>query len=209
MSKKSKFPQKLLVEGKDDEHVIYALAVKFELPHNFEVIDCEGIDKLISQIPIRLKESDIQTLAIIVDADTNLLTRWQEIKKILKDVGYQLPNELPVEGLVISAEQLPKIGVWIMPNNQLNGILEDFIKFLVPSNDDLLLWADYMLNELEEKSLNQYKAKDRAKALIHTWLAWQEDPGTPLGLAITKKYLSVEPEICQRFINWLNQTFNS
>jgi hypothetical protein len=28
-----------------------------------------------------------------------------------------------------------------------------------------------------------------AKAHIHTWLAWQSDPGTPMGLALTKKYL--------------------
>jgi len=30
------------------------------------------------------------------------------------------------------------------------------------------------------------------KALIHTWLAWQDDPGTPLGQAITKRYFDAD-----------------
>ncbi|WP_367881111.1 DUF3226 domain-containing protein [uncultured Duncaniella sp.] len=48
----------------------------------------------------------------------------------------------------------------------------------------------------------------REKARIHSWLAWQEIPGTPMGLAITKKYLSTEPPVCQAFIQWLNSLFN-
>ena len=46
------YNKKLLVEGKDDQHVIWALCEKFKVEKSFEVIDCEGIDKLIEQIPI-------------------------------------------------------------------------------------------------------------------------------------------------------------
>ena len=61
---------------------------------------------------------------------------------------------------------------------------------------------------IEEEKLNQYKEIHKSKARIHTWLAWQENPGTPMGLAITKKYLSTDPVICEDFIKWMNKLFN-
>ena len=52
------------------------------------------------------------------------------------------------------------------------------------------------------------KEYHKSKAFIHTWLAWQEDPGTPMGLAITKKYLSTNDKVlCNSFIEWLNLLF--
>jgi hypothetical protein len=44
--------------------------------------------------------------------------------------------------------------------------------------------------------------------LIHSWLAVQETPGTPMGLAITKRYLNTDDENCQVFIDWLKRLFN-
>lgn len=83
MKNQEKFPkQKLLVEGNDDQHVVWALCQKYQLPHNFDVIDCVGIEKLIQQIPIRFKQPDIQTIGIIVDADAELNNRWISIKNM-------------------------------------------------------------------------------------------------------------------------------
>ena len=49
---KEKFNKKLLVEGNDDQHVIWALCAQFKIIETFDVIDCEGIDKLLEQIPV-------------------------------------------------------------------------------------------------------------------------------------------------------------
>jgi hypothetical protein len=38
------------------------------------------------------------------------------------------------------------------------------------------------------------------KACIHTWLAWQEEPGTPLGRAITNRYLDASKSNARAFI---------
>jgi hypothetical protein len=95
-----------------------------------------------------------------------------------------------------------------MPNNNDKGMLEDFVSFLISEDDKLLPKVDNALSEIEKEELNQYKEIHKSKARIHTWLAWQEDPGTPMGLAITKKYLSTTPIICQDFISWLNKLFN-
>ena len=65
------------------------------------------------------------------------------------------------------------------------------------------------LEDIETKKLCKYSQIHKSKALIHSWLAWQEDPGTPMGLSITKKYLSTEFEECAFLINWIKELFKS
>lgn len=205
MASKENSYQKLLVEGNDDIHVISALCQKFRLPKNFEIIDCKGIEKLLRQIPVRLKESDIKTLGIIIDADNDLNGRWNSIQTLFQKAGIEI-SILPENGFVSIFEDI-KIGIWVMPNNQLDGMLEDFSTFLVPENDLLLPIAKEVIARIESEGLQAYDLIHRSKALMATWLAWQKDPGTPMGLAITKHYLSVEPEICKSFIDWLKRLY--
>lgn len=205
---KEQFPQKLLVEGNNDQHVVWALCEKFKLSQNFDVLDTKGIDNILKAIPIRLKQADLETLGIIVDADENLSKRWQQLQTVFLKANISLPNELPKEGLITQEDEI-RIGIWLMPNNELAGKIEDFIRFLIPDDDKLLTIVENTLDTLENQNLNQYAVKDRVKALIHTWLAWQESPGTPLGQAITKKYLDTTEQVCQVFIDWLKNLFNA
>lgn len=209
MKIEEKFNQKLLVEGNDDQHVIWSLCQKFQISENFDVIDCGSIDNLLKQIPVRLKQADIQTVGVIVDADTNIKKRWQSLHNKLESEGYKIDASLNKQGTIITNNDLPKIGIWIMPDNEISGMLEDFIAFLIQSTDQLLPKAENILKEIENENINQYKQIHRSKALIHTWLAWQEDPGTPMGSAITKKYLSTEGILCQNFITWLKTLYET
>jgi hypothetical protein len=95
-----------------------------------------------------------------------------------------------------------------MPNNDVNGMIEDFISFLVPSEDKLMPIVHSTLTEIENQNLNKYAIQHKSKAVIHSWFSLQEDPGTPMGLGITKRYLSTEPEICKALIEWMNKLFN-
>lgn len=196
----------LLVEGIDDQHVIWALCKKYNVKETFNVKDCKGIDKLLEQIPLRFKESDIETIGIIVDADQDLKSRWESLKYILTNHGYNVPNELPFQGLIIS-NNIIKVGVWIMPDNNLNGMLEDFVTFLIPKEDKLLPIINSTIEDIENKKLNKYPTIYKSKAIIHNWLSLQEDPGTPMGLSITKRYLTTEEENCQKLLNWINDLY--
>ena len=79
------------------------------------------------------------------------------------------------------------VGIWIMPNNQLPGMLEDFIKFLVPA-DKTSLWdrAEHSVNEIPPDE-RLFRPIDQQKAYLATWLAWQKRPGIPLGAAIHQR----------------------
>jgi hypothetical protein len=205
---KEKFGKKLLVEGNDDQHVIWALCEKFNIDETFDVIDCEGINNLYEQIPVRFKQSGVDTLGIIIDADAEIKKRWSSIVSILNKQKFTLPQDLSSDGLILSNTDNFKTGVWIMPDNNLNGMLEDFISFLVPSDDKLIPIVNTTLDSIEKQKLNKYSISHKSKAVVHSWLSWQEDPGTPMGLAITKRYLTTEVEICSNLVNWLNKLFN-
>jgi hypothetical protein len=44
--------------------------------------------------------------------------------------------------------------------------------------------------------------------MAQTYLAWQDEPGNPLGQAITNHVLQPQTEIAYNFTNWLNRLFN-
>ena len=87
-------------------------------------------------------------------------------------------------------------------------MLEDFIAFLVPSDDLLLPIVRENLNDIERKNLNKYNLIHKSKAEIHSWLSLQEEPGTPFGSSITKRYLTTDEETCLKLIKWLSDLFN-
>lgn len=100
-----KYNFKLLVEGKDDQHVIWALCQEQNIPETFDVIDCNSVENAIKQFQFRLEKSSntTQRLAIIVYADLDLHKRWESIKMIINQTGnYQVPDIFPQEGLIIN-----------------------------------------------------------------------------------------------------------
>ncbi len=99
---------------------------------------------------------------------------------------------------------LPRWGIWLMPDNRVPGILEDFLRFLVPDDDPLLLRAERAVNTLPEM---RFEALKRPKGLMLTWLAWQAEPGKPYGQAITARYLDASLPAAKVFASWLKRIF--
>lgn len=56
-----------------------------------------------------------------------------------------------------------------MPNNNLEGMLEDFVLQLVSSENVLMQKAESTLSELEAEEIQQYKRVHRSKAKVHTF----------------------------------------
>lgn len=206
-------PQQLLVEGKNDRHVIWALCEQYQLPETFSVEvpeedSTKGIDALLDGLPARLDEPKLETLGIVVDADRDLTARWQAVRDRLITSGYQnMPKVPPNDGWVDAPLDRPRVGVWLMPDNQLPGMLEDFVARLMPPEDTLRPKAEAILQEIELAGLNRYTSVHRPKALIHTWLAWQETPGMPMGQAITARVLRYDCAIALTFVEWLQHLF--
>lgn len=198
----------LLVEGKDDEAVIYHLKKHASIHQDaFRVKTKDGYPNLLDTLGVELEASELEKLGIVVDADSDLPARWDSIRNRLKNLGYtQMPDLPHTQGIVVDEADKPSVGVWVMPNNQLPGMLEDFVALLIPTNDTLWNKAQTCVNLLPADE-RRFAQVDLAKAYIYTWLAWQRQPGTPMGAAINQRYLDPDLPTGQTFIAWLKRLF--
>src|SRR5438094_123026 len=96
----------LMVEGKNDRHVAYALRDSHGIPDCFEVRDHEGIHAMLEALPERLDESDRERLGVVLDADPDvgLASRWAAVRNILLGHGYTaVPPHPDPQGTVLTA----------------------------------------------------------------------------------------------------------
>jgi hypothetical protein len=198
----------LLVEGADDEHVVKAICGARSLGKIDVIFPYNGKDPLLEGIPVRLKESDVAAVGVVIDADTDLNGRWEAVKNRVKHSGYVLPELPNPAGTIVIPDDpdLPRLGVWVMPNNQVPGILENFLAFLINDDDGLFEHIKHSIDTINATAL-RFDGLKRPKAEIHTWLAWQEEPGKPLGVSITARYLDAGVDEVTVFADWLKKLF--
>ena len=127
----------LLVEGDDDRHVCDHFIKKHNLPVDIKVENAGGISGVLEALPVRLKGSGLRSLGVVVDADTDVGIRWQQLRTILLEQGWNAPRKPHVDGVITTDGRGFRVGVWIMPDNTLPGEIEHFVSFLVPESDDL------------------------------------------------------------------------
>jgi hypothetical protein len=195
---------KLLVEGSDDKHLIGHLLEQHGVSlTRDEIQECDGVERLLNEsLPIFLKAS-YTSIGIVVDADLDVQSRWQSIRDRLRQSGYEVPATPPPNGLIV-ADRRPAVGVWVMPDNVLPGILEDFVKQLVPPGDDLWPLVERSVAAIPATS-RRFTAAAERKAEIHTYLAWQEQPGTRMGSAITNRYFEANATLAITFVEWFTR----
>jgi len=71
---------------------------------------------------------------------------------------------------------------------------------------DDLLWtrAENCVRSIPME-LRKFRTVDLPKVFVHTWLAWQEEPGYPMGAAVTRKYLNCDAPQASAFVNWVRR----
>ena len=203
----------LLVEGNDDEHVVKHICGRHGIPADLHIITHDGVADLIASIraTIDSADDDGDVVGILVDADENLQNRWQAVRDQLASAGYrELPDRPDRAGVIVDPPAdtlLPRAGVWIMPDNQNTGYLENFLRFMVPvAQRTLFQHAEASVAGIPPAE-RLFDPVDAPKALIHTWLAWQEDPGRPFGIAIRARFLDANVSEAAAFAAWLRNLF--
>ena len=162
------------------------------------------VDSLLRSIRGEVLSEDRTVVGIVLDADDCPANRWQSVKDRLRSAGVDPPDIPPQSGVII--DQIPRVGVWMMPDNQLPGELEDFIEKMIPPIDPV--WP------LSQSYIDDIPCADRKFALgktlrakVYAWLATREDP-RPMGTAIRAKDLDVDVPIGAAFLAWLEQLFS-
>ena len=197
--------QVLLVEGKDDCHVVLALCALYKIPKNFCVFQCESRQKVLTRLNASILTPEKKTIGVVLDADDSVDSRWQQIIGKIACHGYAFPSVPNSAGTIIKRTDLPDLGIWLMPNNNDVGILEDFL--LEMSDPMAMRLAKECVQKAKEQKVALFKEVHRSKAELHTYLAWQDEPGRPLGQSVTSHALQSDTEIAHCFMTWLRTVF--
>lgn len=224
------WPRVLLVEGPEDVHFFVHLAKRHGLPLYDErsgqgatdgvvIRSFDGKDNLGQVLRATLLNLELESVGIVMDADASAGGRWRSVRDLLQGLDlpvvdqpaaapepYRLPGDPREDGTVVLHGHLPTIGIWLMPDNREPGMLEDFIRFLVPAEDRLWPAAEQVVDDIRDEDRAFIEA-DAPKARLHTWLAWQAEPGTPIGLAVTRRFLDTDVPEATMLLDWLRRLF--
>lgn len=205
----------LLVEGKQDRFVIPELIESNGIhwgTRNSPIVfirDYDGYQNLIDPdvISTELQASGLSALGIMIDADDNPAGRWQSVRNASLESIPDLPDTLPEDGLIHTTPRGIRFGVWIMPDNKMEGMLETFLSYMLPIDNELLWqFAQAVTHEAKDKGAI-FTSSHLDKANIYTWLAWQNPPGRQLHQAIMERIFHPNHPKAQRFVNWFKNLY--
>lgn len=196
----------LLVEGQDDEHVVSRLLERHKSALPFSILNKETISKLLPSISLEIRASGRQVVGILVDADDNVAARWDAVRGQLSKAGISPPSSPDPAGTIVDGT--PRIGIWLMPDNESSGELEDFVVQMIPAGDRVWPLSQRYIEEIEEipEAKKKFSAKKKLRAQLYAWLAARKEPRR-MGLAIRTRDLEVDGELSNTFVAWLTKLF--
>lgn len=215
----------LLVEGETDKRVIPEFIEKNGIQWEFKpkqyvvkIKSKKSKESLLNQkqIQTELKDSQVKVLGIVVDADQNVQETQNKIEIIChslagKNFFDNKSNDKSNDGWIFELDSGKKFGVWMMPNNENEGMLETFLSNLIPEKnpEDNHLWqyTKEVVKEAKKRGAT-FKNVHQDKAQIHTWLAWQNEPGTQLHNALKFKILDPTHHQGKKFFDWFKQLYS-
>lgn len=197
----------LLLEGSDDCNIVKRFCESNGVKGSFGFCNCGNDSRVLAKLNALLKADERpKVIGVIIDADNNIDARYQEVKNKVSEFYKKIPLNITNKGLVHSENKLPKLGIWIMPNNQNNGALEEFyLELATEINTDFI---DNLIKQAKSENLTSFKPQHRTKAIMHTYFAWQDKPGAPLHSSINKIALNNNAYIAKTFKSWLTKLFS-
>ena len=123
----------LLVEGQDDEHVVRHLRRSDSQMPTFCIRTKGGVDDLLRGVRGEILAEERTAVGILVDANDDWEARWQAVTDRIRMANMEPPSSPDPGGTII--EGSPRVGIWLMPDNESPGELEDFVAKMIPCDD--------------------------------------------------------------------------
>lgn len=198
----------LLVEGKDDKHAICHLLQRHNVSCDEASLAGNGKDALLNLVGLYVRSNTGRSVGFVFDANSRPTDRWRAVASRLRDMGVDAPDHMPADGFVGESREFnTRVGVWLMPDNRRAGALEHFLTDLIDPDNPLLRYAKTATRKAKALGA-RFAEQDTQKALVHTWLAWQKEPGRPYGTAIHARYFRHDAPVAATFVDWHRQLYD-
>lgn len=217
MDEKIPETQLLYVEGSNDKWVVISLLEEYGHKDIINVQNIGSCEQAINAFELKVSNPvETERIGLIVDADDKIDKRCKGIVKAFENNGITITDDelMQENGFVADVMNQSgatiKVGVWIMPNNNDEGMLEDFLFNKIETDNVLFACVEPVLQDLEDKATSDsnlknlmYKPVHRKKAKIHSYMSWSNPPDLSMGMAIHKKIFSRTSEEEKLFKAWL------
>lgn len=212
----------LLVEGEADKSFFEEICKTLELHAKVKVAppkdvggshnNKEGVLNHLSNLLKQLGDAEITHLAIVIDSDSvvnggGYKRAIDRVAKIVQPYGFTLSSN-SVGGILFQHDDgLADFGLWVMPNNCDEGMLEDWIKHCIhPDENNLFAHAETVVDTLPQ---TKFKPIHISKAEVATWLAWQKKPGHGLYHAVEENLIDTNSALFKELCVWLTHIYGS
>ena len=193
----------LLVEGQDDKLVLNRLIEQSGNEISINIQQKGGVERLIKSLDAEVLRPGRKIIGVIADANDDIDSRWQAIRNRLKNADIDLPVKPRRGGVIMPGT--PRLGVWLMPDNQSLGELEDFVTSMIPDSDPVWPLVERFVESIPACH-REFSEKKMVRAKLYTWLATRKNPG-PMAQSIRAKYLDSDSALAQSLIKFLLQLF--
>lgn len=193
----------LIVEGDDEVNFFKALLKQKNL-NDFQVISVGGKDKFPTELPLLINLegfSKVNTIGFVRDAEEN------KAQSAFSSICSQLrKNNLPVPNSIneVIEKSGVRVGIFIMPNNADEGMLEDLCIESIKNNaiyDCIEQYLECCYSKLPNEG-NQIKT---AKAKVLIYLATKNPIVNSLGVATQKGYWDLENACFNEIKNFIDK----
>jgi hypothetical protein len=189
----------LLVEGPDDWHAFsHLIQMSTGAFPAYELGHCNNDDGVL-EILSGMTEASNQTqsvLGAVLDADrgkeetgggTGIQARIRSLKGRLERY-YAIPDTFAPDGIILAPTnesdrgRLPALGIWLMPDNERDGIFEDMLcAAMAPESEKYIAGV---VDQATADKMTSFRNVERSKAIVKTHIAWQDPNKKNLGEAI-------------------------
>lgn len=202
----------LVVEGQNDQHLVLHLCRQAdpELGNKFDFHNAQGRTGVINSVRNLVNQPDLTGVGFVLDGDETPQEHWRQVieRIALAYPDMQLPTTPTPSGTIIPADPAvgsPCIGIWVMPDNQTTGELEDFVVQMIPEEDPVWPRSQAYIAGIPPAD-RKFADNKITKSEVHAWLAARRFPGL-IGIAAREGDLTTNNPLCQRFLAWLNRLF--
>lgn len=199
-------PKIVVCEGLEEERFLPRLLENcnaLRLSQDLQFFNCEGKTKLKSFLLSFTSFTgfyQVTSIGIVIDANREpkgVEPSFKKAQNALKSIKFPIPSSLgqPVES------DGKKAGIWIMPDNQSNGELEDLC--LEAAKQHSLMPC---VKQLEDCILKTgWPPSKSAKSPLYTLLAWLDPPGRRLAELDDSDILCLNLEVFSPFLKFLSE----
>ncbi|MBN1516306.1 hypothetical protein JXA32_07030 [Candidatus Sumerlaeota bacterium] len=209
-------PNLCIVEGAEERRTIPYIINHYqpwgdnEAEYLAEIRVRDGIDNILQTdyLQTEFDNEAIKRIGIIIDANDSASNRYASVRDCCLTHFPNLPEQIDPHGVIVTNQKGKRLGIWIMPDNSMQGMLETFLGRMVDdSNRGLWEFAQQCAEQAKNDHSAPYLENHTDKAKIHTFLSWQDEPGNSLGLAVQKKIFKPDNPAANPFVEWFLELY--